>query len=89
MAAARAEEYEEVRRKAAEAGAASSSGDRVRTLRRLRKELRDIKRRDFFPPAERDVAVTAVSELAARARSDAPPAATPGAVPALAEGRRS
>jgi hypothetical protein len=86
MAAARAEEYEEVRRKAAEAGGAASPGDKVRTLRRLRKELRDIKRRDFFPPAERDLAVTAVSELAARTQSDATPAPAPATVPALAEG---
>jgi hypothetical protein len=70
MAAARAEEYEHLRLQAAEAaaeaGATGSSRHRVRTLRRLRKELRAIQRRDYFPPAERDRAVTAVSELAAR-----------------------
>jgi hypothetical protein len=86
MAAARAEEYDQVRRKAAEAGAAGWSGDRVRTLRRLRKELREVQRRDFFPPAERDLAVTAVAALAARTRTDATPGDASGAVPALAQG---
>ena len=86
MAAARAEEYEQVRRKATEAGAAGSSGDQARTLRRLRKELRDIKRRDYFPPGERDRAVTAVTQLAARlAQAEAAPAGAP----AVAAGNRS
>ena len=86
MAAARAEEYEQVRRKAAAAATAGASGHKVRTLRRLRKELRDIQRRDFFPPTERDLAATAVSELAAQSQTDGTPAPAPAAVPALADG---
>ena len=65
MAAARAKESDQVRRKALEV-AAGSAGGGARTLRRLRKELRGVQRRDYFPPAERDLAVAAVSELAAR-----------------------
>jgi hypothetical protein len=34
-------------------------------VRRLRDELRRIGRRDYFPPAERDTAHTAVATLAA------------------------
>jgi hypothetical protein len=66
MAAARAEEYDQLRRKAVEGGAAGSTDDGARTLRRLRKDLRAVQRRDYFPPAERDRAVSAVSELAIR-----------------------
>jgi hypothetical protein len=63
MAAARAAEYRALR---AEAEAAVSSGEaeRARAVRRLRAELRRIRRRDFFPPAERDAAVAAVELLA-------------------------
>jgi hypothetical protein len=66
MAAARAEEYDLVRQKAAAVEPAGPAGDGVRTLQRLRKELRGVQRRDYFPPVERDRAVTAVSELAVR-----------------------
>ena len=82
MAAARADEYEQVRAKAEEAG----PDDGVRTLRRLRKELRGIQRRDYFPPAQRDHAVTAVTALAARLEHATP--ATAPAAPAFAEGGR-
>lgn len=63
MAAARADEYLALR---AEAEAAVSLGDadRGRAVRRLRAELRRIRRRDFFPPVERDPAVAAVELLA-------------------------
>jgi hypothetical protein len=63
MAAARAAEYQALR---AEAEAAARLGDagRARALRRLRAELGRIRRRDFFPPAERDVAGAAVESLA-------------------------
>ena len=63
LASARAEEYEAVR---ADADAAFSlaGADRARALRRLRGELRRIRRRDFFPPPERDAAVAAVEGLA-------------------------
>jgi hypothetical protein len=36
-------------------------------LRRLRGELRQVERRDFFPPPERDAAHAAVRALAAQA----------------------
>jgi hypothetical protein len=63
MAAARAAEYRALR---ADAAAAVSLGDaeRARAVRRLRAELRRIRRRDFFPPAERDPAIAAVELLA-------------------------
>lgn len=84
MAAARTEEYEQVRLKAAAAG----PDDGVRTLQRLRKELRTIKRRDYFPPTERYRAVTAVSGLARRieqgATETAAAAAAAVAAPAAA-----
>jgi hypothetical protein len=38
---------------------------RRRTLARLRRELHRIRRRDFFPPAERERAEAAVAQLAA------------------------
>ena len=62
MAAARAAEYQALR---TEAEAAVSLGDaeRVRAVRRLRAELGRIRRRDFFPPSERDAAVAAVELL--------------------------
>jgi hypothetical protein len=69
MAAARAREYATV---SAEAGAAAKAGPREarRTGDRLRAELRRIGRRDYFPPAERDVAHAAVRALLDRAGSD-------------------
>jgi hypothetical protein len=36
----------------------------ARTVARLRKELRTIRRRDHFPPIERDEAVAAIDRLA-------------------------
>lgn len=63
MTAARAAEYEALR---ADAELALGLGDaqRARAVRRLRAELRRIRRRDFFPPTERDTAVAAVDVLA-------------------------
>lgn len=84
MAAARAEEYEQLRARAAAAG----PDDGPSTLRRLRKQLRGVQRRDYFPPAERDLAVTAVTELAARIERATGSEAAP-AVPAVREGSRS
>ncbi len=48
-------------------GAAQEAGGAVtgRTVGRLRRELHRIGQRDFFPPAERDVARQAVDDLAA------------------------
>jgi hypothetical protein len=64
VAEAIASEYEAI---AAEAQAAAEMEPwlRRRTLARLRRELHRIRRRDFFPPAEREQAEAAVAELAA------------------------
>ena len=71
MAAARSEEYRAVIDHAATA-ASGSEPDRVRTIRRLRDELRRIHRRDYFPPTERDTARQAVEALAEpRTKADA------------------
>jgi hypothetical protein len=45
-------------------GASASSGQRKRTLGRLRRELRRISRRDYFSSEEREQAVAAVELLA-------------------------
>jgi len=72
MAAARSEEYRTVIDTAA-AAASASEPDRVRTIRRLRDELRRIHRRDYFPPVERDTARLAVETLAGpRTQADSP-----------------
>jgi hypothetical protein len=62
MAAARAAEYNAV---TAEATHAADLGitDSAATAQRLRAQLRRIGRRDYFPPAERDIAHTAVQQL--------------------------
>jgi hypothetical protein len=49
----------------ARAARATPAGQRKRTLGRLRRELRRIRRRDYFPAAEREHAVSAVEALAA------------------------
>jgi hypothetical protein len=56
MAAARAEEYQALLAQARQA-ATLRPGERARAGRLLRNELRRIRRRDFFPPTERDAAV--------------------------------
>jgi hypothetical protein len=63
MRAARAAEYEAVAGQA-EAASALGAGERRRVARRLRAELHRIARRDFFPPAQRDLARAAVEALA-------------------------
>jgi len=62
MAQARAAEYAVVLEQAIGAGALEGA-ERSRAVRLLRGELRRIRRRDFFPPAERDRTVTAVGAL--------------------------
>ena len=47
-----------------EAAHAETQGQRRRTLARLRRELRRVKARDYFPPPEREFAQQAVEELA-------------------------
>jgi len=71
MRAARAEEYRAVIADA-EAAAGASEAERVRAVRRLRRELHRIGRRDYFPPHERDAARAAVQALAESARVGTP-----------------
>ena len=63
MSVARAAEYEEVIDQA-NAAAGSELVERRRTVKRLRRELRAIRRRDHFPPVEAERAVAAVASLA-------------------------
>ena len=63
MQAAVAADYREVAEQAAAAGS-GPTGRRKRTLARLRRELRRIRRRDYFPPPERERAAAAVEALA-------------------------
>ena len=72
MAAARRDEYGTVIEQANAAGSANEA-ERIRTIRRLRDELRRIHRRDYFPPVERDTARLAVENLAGpRTKADSP-----------------
>jgi len=65
LAAARAAEYQAlIAAAAAAAGGPSDAVTRAGALRRLRNELREIQRRDYFPPADRDQAEAALSALA-------------------------
>lgn len=63
MAEAVADDYAAVIAQAAAAGA-DTTGQRRRTLARLRRELRRIRARDYFPPPQRERAERAVEELA-------------------------
>jgi Protein ChrB, N-terminal len=64
MAAAVAADYRSVIAEATTAGE-QSTGRRRRTLARLRRELRRIRARDYFPPSERELARQALDDLAA------------------------
>jgi hypothetical protein len=68
MAAAIAEEYRALTGEA-ETALAQPAGQRSRTLGRLRRELRRIRGRDFFPPPEAEGARRAVDELAEATRA--------------------
>lgn len=81
MTAQRAAEYREVASSAAEAGRLPTA-DRRRTLVGLRRTFQEITRRDYFPPAERDVAASALQELEVRVSA----AQDADAVAALATG---
>jgi hypothetical protein len=70
MRAARAKEYEEVRRGALEAVELAGK-PRARAVRALRADLRRVRRRDFFPPTERDAAIAAVEVLVDEPAEDA------------------
>jgi len=63
MSAAIAEQYREVEKEAHQA-AAVPERERRTTLARLRRELGRIRRRDYFPPREREAARAAVESLA-------------------------
>ena len=63
MAEAVANDYRNVLADVA-AAHAEPQGQRRRTLARLRRELRRVKARDYFPPPERELAQRAVAELA-------------------------
>ena len=63
MAASVAQEYEAVIA-AAEDAAGDPPGQRRRTLSRLRRELRRIRARDYFPPPQRERARRGVDALA-------------------------
>lgn len=65
MVAGRTAEYVEVIEEA-RAAVGEDEGTRRRAVRRLRRQLRRIRRRDYFPPVERDQAEAAVGSLAAR-----------------------
>jgi len=65
MTAARAVEYQAVIAAAVQAAASSDPVERAAALRRLRNELRGIRRRDYFSPADLDRAQAAVQALAA------------------------
>ena len=87
LAAARAGEYTLLGDQAVEASGLDGA-ERKRALKSLRAELRHIRRRDFFPPAERDAAVAAVEALATPPHT-AQAADTDAASPASSGGGRS
>jgi hypothetical protein len=70
MAAARAAEYLGIVADA-QAAEGTAGSERSRQLRRLRRSLREVQRRDYFPPAERERARIAVERLADAAQEAA------------------
>jgi uncharacterized protein YdbL (DUF1318 family) len=70
MRTARAAEYQAIVEQA-RAAVDGTLVERARVARRLRGELRRIARRDFFPPAERELARAAVDALAAAVEAGA------------------
>ncbi len=64
MAEAAALDYRQVIEAADRATASEEPGQRKRTLARLRRELRRVRARDYFPPVEREQALQAVDRLA-------------------------
>ena len=75
LAAARAEEYAAITARAL-AALEASQRESVRAMRGLRRELRQVQRRDFFPPPVREQAVAAVKRLAATLASTKAPGVT-------------
>ena len=74
MTAARAAEYRALISAAEVAAADGDSAARPTAVRRLRNELRGIQRRDYFPPAERELAQAAVQDIAAPSTGTGHPA---------------
>jgi hypothetical protein len=70
MADARAAEYRAICDRAT--AVVSTDAERLRRLRTLRGELRKVRRRDFFPPPERDRARAAVQALTVGADTTTP-----------------
>jgi hypothetical protein len=62
MAEARAEEYRAVI-VAADLAVTSAADEATRAVRKLRQELQGVRRRDYFPPPEREAATEAVNRL--------------------------
>ncbi len=62
MAASRAAEYVALARVAKET-VSKTAPDRAKVVVQLRRQWREITRRDFFPPPERELAATALREL--------------------------
>ena len=69
---ARAEEYRALIAQAEERARTGRDAEQARTVDRLRRELRRIRRRDYFPPREQETARHAVEALAGRAGQLAP-----------------
>lgn len=70
MSQARAAEYLDLVARASRLATPTlNPAEATRVLRRLRKDLRAIQKRDYFPPAERDDAVAEVNRLAAAIRA--------------------
>ena len=63
LAAAREAEYRDIRDRA-ESATGISGPELVKVVRSLRRELRQVQRRDYFPPPSRDQAKIAVVTLA-------------------------
>ena len=63
MADARAEEYQAITA-AAELASTGTAEEATRALRKLRRDLQAVRRRDYFPPPEREAATQALGQLA-------------------------
>jgi hypothetical protein len=73
MAAARAEEYRSLLEQISLAEELAPV-DRRRTTQKLRRELRRVRRRDYFPPEERELVTAALERLAESVAGDVAPA---------------
>jgi hypothetical protein len=69
LAATREAEYRDIRDRA-ESATALSGPELIKAVRSLRRALREVQRRDYFPPPGRDLAKIAVETLAQAASAD-------------------